>query len=97
MSKKPKAVMIGRIIIRTPEDQAVESARILKSEFARLRAMHKAQAKKKPSTNYDPSMDVNSAAARPGADDALSIPSRHGDRLHYRDGRVIDIFTGASV
>ena len=25
---------------------------------------------------------------RPGANDALAIPSRFGDELHYRDGRV---------
>jgi len=25
---------------------------------------------------------------RPGAEDALKVPSRMGDRLHYRDGRV---------
>lgn len=25
---------------------------------------------------------------RPGADNALTIPSRIGNRLHYRDGRV---------
>lgn len=30
-------------------------------------------------------------AIRPGADDALEIPSRYGDRLHYRNGRVVFI------
>ncbi len=90
MSKKPKAVMIGRIIIRTPEEQAAENSRLLKGEFARQSAMQKAQLKKL-SRNYDPSSDVAAAAARPGADNALSIPSRYGDRLHYRDGRVVDI------
>lgn len=25
---------------------------------------------------------------RPGANDALALPSRMGDRLHYRDGRT---------
>lgn len=28
---------------------------------------------------------------RPGAGDALRLPSRRGDRLHYRDGRVTDL------
>ena len=88
MSKKPKAVQIGRIIIRTPEEQAVENSRLLKGEFARLSAVHKAKLKKL-SRNYDPSRDVNATAARPGADNALAIPSRYGDRLHYRDGRVL--------
>lgn len=26
---------------------------------------------------------------RPGANDALELPSRIGKRLHYRDGRVV--------
>jgi hypothetical protein len=25
---------------------------------------------------------------RPGADDGLAVPSRMGNKLHYRDGRV---------
>lgn len=28
---------------------------------------------------------------RPGAEDALALPSRMSDRLHYRDGRVTDL------
>ena len=28
---------------------------------------------------------------RPGAEACLAIPSRMGDRLHYRDGRVTDL------
>lgn len=27
-------------------------------------------------------------AGRPGANDALALPSRMGQRLHFRDGRV---------
>lgn len=88
MSKKPKAITIGRIIIRTPEEQAAENSRLLKGEFARLSAVQKSQLKKL-SRNYDPSRDVNATAARPGADNALSIPSRYDDRLHFRDGRVL--------
>lgn len=42
---------------------------------------------------YDPANDLVAPAARPGADTALSIPSRDGDRLHYRDGRVATITT----
>ena len=29
--------------------------------------------------------------ARPGAADAMALPSRMNDRLHYRDGRVTDM------
>lgn len=36
------------------------------------------------------------AAVRPGADDFLSLPSRMGNRLHYRDGRVTDM-RGVSI
>ncbi len=32
-----------------------------------------------------------SSYARPGAADALALPSRMNDRLHYRDGRVTDM------
>lgn len=28
---------------------------------------------------------------RPGADDALKVPTRMGNRLHYRDGRVKEL------
>jgi hypothetical protein len=28
------------------------------------------------------------APIRPNADDGLAVPSRSGNRLHYRDGRV---------
>lgn len=31
------------------------------------------------------------APLRPNADQALGIPSRSGDKLYYRDGRVEDI------
>ena len=34
--------------------------------------------------------DLN-ASPRPGAMRAFSLPSRFGDRLHYRDGRVTDM------
>jgi hypothetical protein len=35
--------------------------------------------------------DLAPPAQRPGAQDALAHPSRIGDRLHYRDGRVTDL------
>lgn len=37
--------------------------------------------------------DLIAPAVRPGADDALQIPSRYGSRLHYRDGRVVFLTT----
>jgi hypothetical protein len=37
-----------------------------------------------PAGNYVPQWQP----LRPGADDALKIPSRSGNRLTYRDGRV---------
>jgi len=35
--------------------------------------------------------EVCMPALREGADDALAVPSRVNDRLHYRDGRVTDL------
>jgi hypothetical protein len=40
--------------------------------------------------------DLATPPRRPGADDALQQPSRMGNRLHYRDGRVTDL-TGLPV
>lgn len=40
------------------------------------------------SGTYSPSLHSQAAPVRPGADAAFSIPSRHCDELHYRDGRV---------
>ncbi|MCS4509170.1 hypothetical protein [Xylophilus ampelinus] len=36
-------------------------------------------------------LETSAPALRPGANDAGLLPSRMYDRLHYRDGRVIDI------
>ncbi|MBC7619110.1 MAG: hypothetical protein H7293_09005 [Candidatus Saccharibacteria bacterium] len=41
--------------------------------------------------HYHPCKDMLAPAIRPGAEDALSLPSRVGDQLHYRDGRVAHI------
>lgn len=46
---------------------------------------------------YNPGKDMLAPAARAGADAALAIPSRHGDRLHYRDGRVVCFHTNRSL
>ena len=35
--------------------------------------------------------DLAPPALRPGSEDFLAHPSRIGDRLHYRDGRVTDL------
>lgn len=35
--------------------------------------------------------EVCMPALRSGADDALQVPSRVGDHLHFRDGRVTDL------
>lgn len=63
----------------------------------------KAQPKEQPPVEIKPTIaskrhHVNSTqnspyksswtSMRPGADNALAIPSRIGNRLHYRDGRV---------
>lgn len=45
------------------------------------------------STNghYEPKKDMLAPSARVGAEAFLAIPSRYGDRLHYRDGSVSDL------
>jgi hypothetical protein len=40
---------------------------------------------------YQPEKDMLAPPARRGASDALQVPSRMGNRLHYRDGRVVDL------
>jgi len=35
--------------------------------------------------------DLAPPALRPGSEDFLACPSRIGQRLHYRDGRVTDL------
>lgn len=92
MSKKPKpkAIMVGRIIIQTPEEQAAEAARLLKGQFARNKASHKPRGVS--GWKVVPYVPTNHSV-RPGADNALAIPSRFGDQLRYRDGRVVDIAT----
>jgi hypothetical protein len=40
---------------------------------------------------YEPSADMLAPPARRGANDALQVPSRMGNRLHYRDGRVVEV------
>ena len=34
---------------------------------------------------------IDPAPLRPNAEDALRCPSRYGDRLHHRDGKVTDL------
>ena len=41
--------------------------------------------------HYQPEKDMLAPPARRGADDGLQVPSRVGNRLYYRDGRVEQI------
>ena len=34
---------------------------------------------------------IDPAPLRPNSEDALRYPSRYGDRLHHRDGKVTDL------
>ena len=40
---------------------------------------------------YETAKHSTAQALRPGAENALSHPSRNGDRLHHRGGRVTDL------
>lgn len=46
--------------------------------------------------SYNPGKDLLAEPARAGADDALAIPSRINNTLHYRDGRVVQVNHGDS-
>lgn len=35
--------------------------------------------------------DLRAQVLRPGADDHQALPSRYGNALHYRDGRVVHL------
>jgi hypothetical protein len=84
-------------IIHTPEDLA-NVARIMKmcvepvakapaiSVAGPLRITSMAQP-----DNFSPARDLVHPAERRGADKALALPSRFGDKLHYRDGRVVAV------
>lgn len=41
-------------------------------------------------THYD-GAELRPFAGRAGATDAFDLPSRMGKRLHYRDGRVVQV------
>ena len=43
-----------------------------------------------PGPNYD-GLELSISVQRPGADDHMKYPSRRGNRLYYRDGRVEDV------
>ena len=85
---------VGRVYTTPPEADDAAHTRRLKAEAARNRAQH-AGLKHRPfadqAPHYNPATDLSAPAARPGAEDALAIPSRINNRLHYRDGRVVDM------
>lgn len=96
MSKNPPMVKVGRILVRTPAEIAAESERAQKALNARNQAANKVslRAKKVP---FATALHNPAQPARPGSEVALALPSRIGDRLHYRDGRVIDFITGLPI
>lgn len=88
-----RSISMGRIYT-TPVEDAAHIKRT-KAAAARNRAQHKRvqPPAAHPARNlwrantYDPAQDT--CPVRPGADDALALPSRIGNMLHYRDGRVV--------
>lgn len=89
---------MGRVFATSPEADQAAHTRRQKAEAARNRAQHKAGRYQHTAGRrdvYDPIHDIAAPAARPGAEDALAIPSRIGNRLHYRDGRVVDMCIGS--
>lgn len=47
--------------------------------------------------HYSAALDSPSTATRPGADDALALPSRIGEQLIYRDGTVAPFKTSETT
>lgn len=107
MSKNPPKLSMGgvpvkpahvprpaaRLVKKTPEQEAAAAAKALKAISARNRATHTAGARqisnmssRKP---YNPVVDQQ--VVRPGSEQFLSIPSRMGNTLHFRDGRAVHI------
>lgn len=83
----------ARLVKKTPEQEAAAAAKALKAINARNRATHMAGARqisnmssRKP---YNPVVDQQ--VVRPGSEQFLSIPSRMGNTLHFRDGRAVHI------
>lgn len=63
------------------------NARQLNAAAARNRAQHAAHCSGHYPL-YNPAADLSAPAERLGAEDALALPSRIGNELRYRDGRV---------
>jgi len=85
---------VGRVFATSPEADDAAHTRRLKAEAARNRAQHvgaRYQHTAMQAGLYNPATDLCAPAARAGAEDALAIPSRINNRLHYRDGRVVDM------
>lgn len=72
-------------IARAPEGRA--KAPTAKPVKAEAKTVTNASTKKP----YQPEKDMLAPPARHGAVDALQVPSRMGNRLYYRDGRVVDL------
>ena len=107
MSKNPPKLTMGgvpvkpahvprpaaRLVQKTAEQEAKATAKALKAISARNRATHTAGARQISNMSsrqiYNPTADLNTV--RPGAEQFLSIPSRMGNTLHYRDGRAVHI------
>jgi hypothetical protein len=78
-------------LVRAPEGRAKPKAdKPLPKPLPTIAAplVHTNASQKK---RYEPEADMLAPPARHGAVDALQVPSRMGNRLHYRDGRVVDL------
>ncbi len=59
-------------------------------EYGAPRKIHRNTIHHIPGPSYD-GLEILITVQRPGADDHMQYPSRRGNRLFYRDGRVEDV------
>lgn len=87
---QPKPIPKKPLASETPAMSAAEAARPIRRAVLLMTRRRQRVDSRAPmgapysATEYTPCL-------RPGANDALALPSRFGDRLHYRDGRVTDL------
>lgn len=73
-------------LVRAPEGRA--QAKQVATTAPAAPKTHTTSSQSEP---YKPEKDMLAPPARHGASDALQVPSRMGNRLHYRDGRVMEL------
>jgi hypothetical protein len=84
---------VGTLYTTSREQDEATATRLQRGANGRNKAFNRAMLGSTHSGKgdgaYDPRHDLCAPVPRPGSDAFLLIPSRHGDRLNYRDGTVV--------